>query len=204
MITHDVIQRSPEWHAVKCGKIGASQMSAVMAKGRGNSESKTRRTFMLNLLAERLSGISQNGYVNAAMEWGIENEPHARNAYEMESGNLVQEVGFVQLNEYVGCSPDGLVGDDGLVEIKCPNTATHIEYILDGRVPPEYVLQVQTQIWVTGRQWCDFVSFDPRVPCKSLFIVRADRDDCKITEIQQAVDAFIEEMIELQTKITGE
>ena len=159
---------------------------------------------MLNLIAERLSGISQNGYVNAAMEWGIENEPHARNAYEMETGNLVTEIGFVELNEYVGCSPDGLIGDDGMVEIKCPNTSTHIEYILDGRVPPEYVLQIQTQLWVANRHWNDFVSFDPRVPCRSLFIVRAERDESKIAEIQDAVDVFVKEMNELERQILGE
>ena len=160
MIIHDVIQKSPEWRQVRCGKIGASDISDVLAKGQG----KTRKTLMLRVLAERLSGIPQETYCNSAMDWGTEHEPFARNMYEMETSCSVKQVGFVEWDEYAGCSPDGLVGDDGLVEIKCPNTSTHLSYILANKMPATYVNQVQAQMWVAERKWCDFVSYDPRVP----------------------------------------
>lgn len=204
MKIHDFNQRTPEWYAVKCGKIGASSMSNVLAQGRGNSESKTRKNYMLTLLAERLSGIPQETYTNGAMQWGIDNEDFARNTYELETGNTVTQVGFVEFNEFLGCSPDGLVGEDGLVEIKCPNTSTHLQYILDGVMPSEYINQVQTQLLVTGRSWCDFVSFDPRVPCRSFWTIRVNRDAKKINEIEDGVALFVAELLELERKIKNE
>jgi len=201
MIIHDVPQRSPEWQQIRCGKIGASDMSAVLAKGRGGGESKTRKTLMLRVLAERLSGIPQETYCNSAMEWGIEHEQYARNLYELENFCDVKQVGFVEYDEFVGCSPDGLVGDDGLVEIKCPNSSTHLSYILAEIMPPEYVNQVQAQIWVTERKWCDFVSYDPRIPSKAFWQIRVERDMKKIIEIQDSVMKFIDELKELEKKI---
>ena len=201
MIIHEMPQLSDEWFAVKCGKISASNMSAVLAKGRGNSESKTRKSYMCRLIAERLSGMPQETYTNGSMQWGIETEPQAREAYEMAKLDTVKQVGFIEVNEYLGCSPDGLVGEDGLLEVKCPNTSTHIQYILDGKMPAEYVLQVQTQLWVCERQWCDFVSFDPRVTVRPFWCIRVERDEKKIQDISDGVDAFVEEMETLIAKI---
>lgn len=201
MIIHDVLQRSPEWRKIRCGKIGASDMSAVLAKGRGGAESKTRKTLMYRVLAERLSGIPQDTYCNSAIEWGIEHEPYARNLYEVERACDVKQVGFVEWDEFAGCSPDGFVGEDGLIEIKCPNTSTHLSYLLADRMPPEYVIQVQTQLWITERKWVDFVSFDPRIPCKAFWAIRVERDMKKIIQIQDAVMAFNEELRELENRI---
>ncbi len=197
MIIHDVTQKSDEWRKIRCGKIGASDMSAVLAKGQG----KTRKTLMLRVLAERLSGIPQDTFCNDAMDWGTEHEPFARNMYEMETSSSVRQVGFVELEELAGCSPDGLVDEDGLLEIKCPNTSTHLSYILANKMPSAYVIQVQSQIWVTGRKWCDFVSYDPRVPCKAFWMIRVERDMKKIIEIQDAVMLFNEELKELEERI---
>ena len=194
-------QRTDEWYTVKCGKIGASSMSDVMAKGRGNSESKTRRAYMVRLIAERLSGQPQETYQNAAMQWGIDTEPQAREAYEADTLNVVEQVGFVEASEFLGCSPDGLVGDDGILEIKCPNTTTHIEYLLSDRLPPEYVNQVQSQLWITGRKKCYFVSYDPRLTVRPYFCVVVERDETKIKEIAIETEIFISELLELEAKI---
>jgi putative phage-type endonuclease len=201
MIIHDVLQRSPEWRKIRCGKIGASDMSTVLAKSRSGGESKTRKTLMFRVLAERLSGIPQETYCNSAMGWGIEHEPFARNLYEVEKSCDTKQVGFVEWDEFVGCSPDGLVSEDGLVEIKCPNTSTHLSYILANKMPAEYVVQVQSQMWITERKWCDFVSFDPRIPCKAFWMIRVERDMKKIIEIQDNVMLFIDELKELEERI---
>ena len=204
MIIHEMTQGSPEWHQVKCGKISSSCMSDVMAKGRGNAESKTRRSYMIRLIAERLSGIPQETYCNGAMQWGIETEPLARQAYEYAELTVVDQVGFVETSEYLGCSPDGFVGDRGLLEIKCPNTTTHVEYLLDNRLPPAYVNQVQSQLWICEREYCDFVSFDPRLICKPYFKTRVERDEEKIKELKIETEIFINELLELEHKIKGE
>lgn len=201
MIIHTMPQRSDEWYAVKCGKISASSMSDVLSQGKGI----TRRNYMLRLIAERLSGIPQKTYCNGAMEWGILTEPEARAAYEEETMTAVQTVGFIERDLFTGCSPDGLIGTEGLVEFKCPETPTHLEYILDGGMPSTYAVQVQAQLWICDRQWCDFVSFDPRLPadCR-LFIKRVKRDEKRIALIQEGVALFINEMVETQKKISGE
>jgi putative phage-type endonuclease len=193
-------QRSEEWYAVKCGKISASSLSDVLAKGKGI----TRRNYMLRLVAERLSGIPQKTYCNGAMEWGIATEPIAKAAYEEHTLTAVQEVGFVECDEFLGCSPDGMIGEDGLIEIKCPETPTHLDYILSGGMPSEYAVQVQGQLWITNRQWCDFVSYDPRLPeeCR-LFVRRVERDEKRIDEIKQGVALFIDEMLETEKKVKG-
>lgn len=206
MKIYDIEQGTPEWRQIRCGKITASMMDAVMAKGRSGGESKTRRNYMLRLIAERLSGIPQDTYSNAAMEWGVMTEPTARLRYELENYTNLRQVGFIESSEFVGCSPDGLVDDAlpekcGLVEIKCPNTSTHIEYILNDKMPAEYVLQVQAQLWICQRNWCDFVSFDPRIPCRDFWKIRVFRDEKKIAEIQSAVEQFIEELLELEGRI---
>lgn len=188
-------QGTEEWHELRRGKVTASNFSKVLAKGRGGAESKTKRSYMLQLAAEHLTGAPQETYTNAAMEWGSECEPAARAAYVIESGNPVEEVTFIERSEFVGVSPDGLVLGDGLLEIKSPNTTTQIDRVLCGEFPTEYKPQVQGQLWVSERDWCDFVSFDPRIngPAE-YFKVRVHRDDEYIKKLAEAVDVFVDEL----------
>jgi putative phage-type endonuclease len=197
MIIHTCEQRSPEWYAVRCGKVSASSISDVLAKGKGI----TRNKYLRRLVAERITGLTKETYCNGAMEWGIQTEPEARDYYENLNFVNVQQVGFVEVNEYLGCSPDGLIGEDGLIEIKCPDSDTHLTYLEEGRMPPEYVTQVQGQLWITGLKWCDFMSYDPRFTCRPAFIIRVERDEYKIQEIAEGVGQFIEEMKELERRI---
>ena len=197
MIIHTMDQLSDEWFSVKRGKISASHMHEVMAGGTG----KTRKNYMLKLIAERITGQTQESYQNDAMVWGTETEPLARQAYEMDTLQNVQQVGFVEINDFLGCSPDGFVGEDGTIQIKCPNTTTHLSYILDGKMPTDYIRQVQSELWMCDRQWCDFISFDPRCSVRPLFKVRVNRDEKKIEEIKSAVDEFICEMNMIIEKI---
>ena len=152
---------------------------------------------MAELVCERLTGSVGATYSSPAMEWGTAQEPNARAAYEAAGGVLVEEVGFVPhpTIEAAGASPDGLVNDDGLVEIKCPNTATHIETLLSGKVPERYVTQMQWQMACTGRQWCDYVSYDPRLPERMrLFISRVPRNPAAITAMETEVLLFLQEL----------
>jgi len=194
MIIHNCEQGSEEWFAVKCGKISASHFGDVLNKKTG------RRTYMLKVLAERMSGESMNGYSNKAMEDGIETEPLAREYYEQLFGE-VQQVGFVELNDYVGCSPDGLIGDDGGMEIKCPYPNTHIDYILSNKMPAVYIPQVQGNMWVTGRKWWDFVTFCPKIKDRPFWHIRVERDEKYIHVLSLEVERFISEMKELEDKI---
>jgi putative phage-type endonuclease len=192
----DIIQGSPEWHAIRCGKVTASRVADVIAKTK-TGWGASRANYMAELIAERLTGTVANGYSNAAMQWGTDQEPEARRAYSFYADVDVQEIGFVPhpLIDYTGCSPDGLVGEDGLVEIKCPSTATHIETLLDGTVPAKYVTQMQWQLACTVRDWCDFVSYDPRLPeDMRLFVRRVHRDDKMIEELRDAVIGFLVEV----------
>jgi hypothetical protein len=189
------IQGSPEWYQARLGMITASCFDDVLNKGQG------RETYLIKLVAERLSGIAQEGFTNAAMQWGTEQEPYARELYSSLNGDIpVEQVGFVQHDGYVGYSPDGLIGLKGTVEIKCPNTSTHISYILKDKLPAKYVPQVQGGLWITGREWCDFVSFDPRIKRK-IHIIRVERDESKISEIKTAVEKFKAELIEMVSKL---
>jgi len=192
-------QGKEEWFKCRLSMVTASEFKSVLAKGEG----KTRRTYMLKLASERLTGLSSQGYTNAAMEWGNETEPQARAAYELFQEVEVQQVGFCKLGQWVGCSPDSLVGNDGLLEIKCPNTTTQIDTILKGLVPPGHKAQIQGQLYVTGRQWCDFVSFDPRIPGKSqYFCKRVIRDDSYIDDIlHPEIEKFVEELKKLVKKL---
>ncbi len=155
----------------------------------------------MQLVTERLTGNPVQGYTNAAMQWGTDQEPYAREAYEAHTGVLVDQVGFVphKAIPWCGASPDGLIDDAGLVELKCPESTTHLEWLEAGKVPPKHMPQIQGQMWVTERQWCDFVSFDPRFPPNlQLFIVRAERDDDYIKTLESAVKDFlggVEEMV---------
>jgi putative phage-type endonuclease len=189
-------QGTDEWHQARLGKVTASRVADVMAKTK-TGYGASRANYMADLLVERLSGRQGDHYQNAAMQWGTEQEPNARAAYEVETGSIVMETGFVphSIIGMSGSSPDGLIGDDGLVEIKCPNTSTHIDTLLGQEAPSKYILQMQWQMACTDRKWCDFVSYDPRLPENmQLYIQRVIRDDKLIKEIEQEVIKFLGEL----------
>jgi len=193
-------QRSPEWFAARLGKVTASRVADVIAKTK-TGYSASRDNYMAQLVCERMTGTQGESYTNAAMQWGTDQEPLARAAYEATQDVLVDETGFVihpRIQE-AGASPDGLVGMFGLIEIKCPNTATHIETILSDKVPGKYITQMQWQMACTERQWTDFVSYDPRMPeGLQLFIQRVDFDPEYVKTLETDVIAFL---CELETKI---
>ena len=184
-------QRTEQWYQARVGMITASKFADVLAKGRGNAESKTRNTYIRQIAIERLTGLPLDNYTNPYMEYGCEMEEEAREAYTLQTGNTVEQVGFCKHDDWVGVSPDGLVGWDGLCEIKCPKTETHFGYIWGDSIPKSYYAQMQGQMWVTGRQWCDFVSYDRRVDVQPLFIQRILRDDKFIAELQDGIQEFI-------------
>lgn len=192
----ELVQGSVEWHLARVGKVTASRVSDVVAKTK-TGWGASRANYMAELIAERLTGVPADSYASPAMKWGNETEPQARAAYEFFRDCEVETVGFVDhpALKLSGASPDGYVGKDGLVEFKCPNTATHIETLLGSAVPSKYFLQMQWQLACTGRKWCDFVSFDPRMPeTMRLFVRRLDRDDTGIHELECSVAAFLEEI----------
>ena len=189
-------QGSPEWLQQRLGKVTASRMADLCAKTK-TGYGASRKNYLAQLVAERLSGTVQESYTNAAMQGGTETEPHAADAYSFRTGLDVEGCGFFDhpTIPMSGASPDRLVGADGLVEIKCPNTATHIDTLLDDSVDGKYLLQMQWQMACTGRQWCDFVSFDPRLPERlRLFIKRVPRDNDKIAELEREVRLFLREL----------
>ena len=189
-------QKSDEWFAARLGKVTASRVADVIAKTK-TGYSASRENYMAQLVVERLTNTQAESFTNAAMQWGTDQEPFARAAYEVQQNVLVDETGLVDhpTIEMAGASPDGLVGEDGLVEIKCPNTATHIDTLLNQTVPAKYITQMQFQMACTGRQWCDFVSFDPRMPQKAqIFIKRVPRDDAFIKEIESEIKKFLAEV----------
>ena len=191
-----IVQGSPEWFAARCGKVTASRVADVIAKTK-TGYGASRANYAAELIAERLTQTTAPSFTNAAMQWGTDQEPHARAAYCFRFDVDVEEVGFVDHPEIAmsGASPDGLVADVGLVEIKCPNTATHLDTLLGQTVPAKYVTQMQWQMACTGRAWCDFVSFDPRLPpSMQMFTQRVDRDASMILDLEAEVAAFIAEI----------
>lgn len=196
-------QRTEEWFATRAGKVTASRVADVIAKTK-SGYSASRANYMAQLVAERLTGKPQESFSNAAMEWGNEQELYARAAYESKANVLVDEVGFVEHPSIAlsGASPDGLVGSDGLVEIKCPNTATHIDYLLGKQVPAKYKPQMAWQLACTQRPWCDFVSYDPRLPERhQLFVVRYEPEAGYIQELEAEVSKFLYEVQETLNKL---
>jgi len=189
-------QRSEEWYAARCGSLGASQVALALARtksGWGGS----RQNVMAELICERLTGQNAEGFTSAAMRWGVDMEPIARSAYEFLRDADVIEIGIVTHPVIAGthASPDGLVGDDGLIEIKCPQSATHLDTLLSGKVPAKYITQTQWQMACTGRQWCDFVSYDPRFPGDlSLWVRRVERDAEAIEQMEQEVSDFLADL----------
>lgn len=192
-----VEQRSEEWFALRRGKVTASRIGDILATIRNGNWAASRKNYAAQLVTERLTGKDPEPFTNEAIQWGVDQEPLAREAYSKRTGNAVTEVGFVD-HPYIvmaGASPDGLVGDDGLIEIKCPTTATHIETFLGGDVNERYRLQMIWQMACTGRKWCDFVSFDPRLPEEmQLFIQRFHYDLREGADIEREVRVFIEEV----------
>jgi putative phage-type endonuclease len=189
-------QGSEEWKQQRLGKVTASRIADVTAKIK-SGWGASRNNYMAELLVERLTGVAPDAFINDAMRWGTEQEPLARAAYEFMRDCTVDPVGFVDhpTIPMTGASPDGLIGGDGLVEIKCPNTATHIETLQGGGVPGKYMGQIQWQLACTGRSWCDWVSFDPRMPASmQLFVRRVDRDDELIAGFEKTVAEFLAEL----------
>ena len=193
---HTMAQRSDEWFAHRLGRVTASRIADVMAQTK-SGPGAARKNYMADLVSERLTGEAREGFTNAAMQWGTDWEPQARAAYEFITDATVQEVGFIDhpVIPMAGCSPDGLVVDAGMVEIKCPNTATHIDTLLTEKIDGKYQKQMQFQLACAGREWCDFVSFDPRLPAEmQLWVCRVERDDDAIAEIEQAVTQFLSDL----------
>lgn len=200
------VQGSAEWLAERAGHATASRACDILAKIK-TGEAMSRRKYRLQIVTERLTGIPVSGYKNAAMQWGNDTEPYARAAYEIKTGTACQEAGFIKHPsiEWVGMSPDGLIDDDGLLEIKCPESTTHLDWLEQRRAPPEHVPQMQFQMWVSGRQWVDFVSFDPRFPSHlQLFSHRVNRDNAFIKEIEIEVIQFLAEVTITMDRLSQE
>ena len=198
-------QQSDAWFSARVAKVTASRINDVMAKLKNGDEAATRKNYKAQLVAERLTGKKADSFSNSAMQWGTDTEPLARSAYEVAQGVFVEQVGFCDHPqiEMSGASPDGFVDDFGLVEIKCPNTATHIDYMLAGVAPAEYQNQMLWQMECCSKLWCDFVSFDPRMPeDMQLFVVRFHVDDERLKVIREEVKKFLDEVDELVNRLT--
>ncbi|WP_454869569.1 lambda exonuclease family protein [Pseudomonas putida] len=199
-------QRSAEWFAARLGCVTASRVKDVMASGRGGAPSATRKNYMMELLCERLTGQSGGADLsrNTAVQRGVELEPFACMAYEADKGLMVVETGLVMHPTIAGfgASPDGLVGDDGVLEIKCPNTATHIDTMQSERHDPQYEWQMLAQMSCTGRAWADFVSYDDRLPEPLQYVChRFERDFKRIREMESGIRAFLEELSDLEKEM---
>lgn len=202
----EIVQGSPEWFAQRLGKVTASRVADVIAKTK-SGWGASRANYMGQLIAERLTQTVAPSYVNAEMQWGTDQEPNARAAYEWRTDAAVELIGFADhpAIAMAGASPDGLVGADGLVEFKCPATHTHIETLLSRSVPGKYITQMQWQMaCLPDRKWCDYVSFDPRMPeHMSTFIQRVLRDDKMIRELESDVQKFLAELETKLSELTG-
>ena len=198
-------QGTPEWMAMRLGKLTASRMADVLATTK-SGPSASRKNYMAQLVAERLTGEVAEFFTNAAMAWGTDNEPLARAEYEILRDSTVEQIDFVDHPTIAMCgaSPDGLVSDSGLVEIKCPNTATHIDYLLGQKPPAKYIPQMALQLACTGREWCDFVSYDPRMPePHRLFIVRYTPDSEYMEKINSEAVSFLAEVESIIQRLNG-
>lgn len=190
-------QRSEEWFDARRGKVTASRIGDILATIRNGNWAASRRNYAAELVTERLTGKTAENFVSDHMQYAIEQEPVARAAYEASTGLKVVEDGFTPHPRLPlsGASPDGLVGDDGLIEIKCFNTANQIEILLKGEVEEKYRLQMVWQMACTGRKWCDFVSFEPNLPPEmQLFIKRFERNDKEIYHLENEVEIFLNEV----------
>ena len=206
----ELIQRTPEWLTYRAGKVTASGICDLMRKTRDGNYSQTRAAYMGQVVRDRYAlradpaYVPPRGYNNAAMQWGTDTEPMARSAYSMLMDTDVIEVGFVDHPNIplAGCSPDGLVGEQGLVEIKCPETHSHITTLIERDISNEYIVQIQWQMACTGREWNDFVSYDPRLPPRlCMYRQRVYREDVTIKKYEAAVIEFQAEAEELMARL---
>lgn len=187
-------QRSSEWFAIRIGKMTASKASVIATGGVG------LETYILELMAEYYSNAEQEPLTNKDIERGIELEPQARMAFEFRTGLTVQEVGFIEYNEYIGCSPDGLIGSDGLVEFKAPNDKNYLKLIIDGKIKPEYIAQMQMQMYVTKRDYCYFCSYNPNFE-KSLWIKKIDKDLTFFEKLEKGFEKGITLIKQVKEKV---
>lgn len=200
MIPINCEQGSPEWHSIRAGIPTASNFDKIITtKG---EPSKQAIKYLYTWAGEKITGASSESYQSDWMVRGIELEDEARSFYEMHVGEDVKKIGFVFKDDRrrMGCSPDGLVGDEGLLELKCPAIHTHVGYLLDGKLPTDYFTQVQGQLFVTGRKWCDFVSYYPGL---KPFIIRAVPDNVFITKLETVLNKFCDELDLVVEKIRG-
>jgi putative phage-type endonuclease len=198
-------QGSPDWLRARLGRVTASRVADVIAKAK-TGWGASRANYAAQLVAERLTGAAGDSYTNSAMQWGIDHEAEARQAYSFYSDCSVVEVGFIPhpAIEMSGASPDGHIGTDGSLELKCPSTATHIETLLGGSVPGKYITQMQWQMACSTRQWCDFASYDPRMPeSMRLFVRRVRRDSAMIAELEKQVRTFLKEIDATVVELTA-
>jgi putative phage-type endonuclease len=200
-----ISQGSPEWFLQRLGKVTASRVADVIAKTK-TGVSASREGYCVELALERLTGQRQESFTNGAMQWGTDTEPKARAAYEAKTGAMVEEVAMISHPsiELCGASPDGLIDADGLIEIKCPNSATHAKTLLLGKPDGKYITQMMWQMACTGRQWCDFVSFDPRFPEHlQLFVARVPKDAAVIADLEKQVTEFLQEVAATVEKLNN-
>lgn len=196
-------QRTPEWFAARLGLATASEYVTILTRGRKGEPSKVRQKYAMELAAERITGIPNPCFVSRPTTWGIEQEPLARSAYELHTGCFIEEGGFIKHPSLdAGCSPDMLVDDQGGGEVKCPyNSDIHLSSILHG-MPKEHKAQVQGTLWITGREWYDFVSFDPRQPLGlQLYVERQFRDDEFIARLESEIVLFLGEVSEIEERL---
>lgn len=196
MSTELLLQRTPEWYAARAGSLGSSQIADAIRRTK-SGWGASRANLMADLLVERLTGKPKEGYVSKEMQWGIDNEPLAVAEYEFQNSVEIEVVGLVRHPriKHAHASPYALVGEDGLVEFKCPNTATHLETLISGDVDRDYIHQMQWQMACSGRRWCDFISFDPRVPQKiRMFTKRCFRDPVYIESLEAQAEQFLKEL----------
>lgn len=184
-------QRTDEWYAIRRGKMSASNAETIIANGKG------LETYIYNLMAEYYSSAEKENYINADMQRGIDLESEARLEFEFYTDLDVQEVGFIEYNEFIGVSPDGLIGDDGLIEIKCPNDSIYFKLLLSNNIKPEYIAQMQMQMYVTDRQYCYFVSYNPNFE-KSLYIKKINRDEEMIDKLKKGLERGTELIKEIK------
>ena len=181
MKIHNFEQRTEDWYNIRKGKMTASNAETIIANGKG------LETYIYNLMAEYYSSAEKENYINADMQRGIDLEPEARLEFEFYTNLDVQEVGFIEHNEFIGVSPDGLIGNDGLIEIKCPNDSIYFKLLLSNNIKPEYIAQMQMQMYVTDRQYCYFVSYNPNFE-KSLYIKKINRDEEMIEKLKKGLE----------------
>ncbi len=193
MKIHKVDQQSDEWFEIKLGKFSASDAQAISAKGAG------LQTLVYKKVAEIISGVREETYTNPHMDRGNEQEELARASYELQTGTNVDVVGFCELNEYAGASPDGLVGEDGAAEFKCPTNSNYVKTLHTQKIDTPYEWQMQFQMYVTDRQWVDYVVFNENF--EDLIVIRVERDESKIEKIRAGIESGVSEIKDILSKI---